>query len=94
MVNKPRTCSIEKPRSRARADFAWAEEIYIRSEAENSYNVAPGSYRPVMHVDGDALFVDDMHWGYRSSWAEASGKIRSPSIRGWKRSATATGAPF
>jgi putative SOS response-associated peptidase YedK len=28
-----------------------------------------------MHVDGDALFVDDMHWGYRSSWAEASGKI-------------------
>lgn len=57
------------------ADFAWAEEIYNRSEADNSYNVAPGSYRPVMHVDDGALFVDDMHWGYRSAWAEASGQI-------------------
>jgi putative SOS response-associated peptidase YedK len=57
------------------ADFAWAEEIFNRSEAESSYNVSPGTYRPVLHVDGDALFVDDMHWGYRSSWAEASGKI-------------------
>lgn len=57
------------------ADFAWAEEIFNRSEAQSSYNVCPGTYRPVMHMDGDALFVDDMHWGYRSSWAEASGKI-------------------
>lgn len=57
------------------ADFAWAEEIFNRSEAQSSYNVAPGTYRPVLHADGDALFVDDMHWGYRSSWAEASGQI-------------------
>jgi putative SOS response-associated peptidase YedK len=57
------------------ADFAWADELFNRSHAEGSYNVAPGSYRPVMHVDEDALFVDDMFWGYRSSWAEASGKI-------------------
>jgi putative SOS response-associated peptidase YedK len=57
------------------ADFAWADEIFIRSEAQSSYNVSPGTYRPVLHVDGDALFVEDMHWGYRSSWAEASGKI-------------------
>jgi putative SOS response-associated peptidase YedK len=28
-----------------------------------------------MHLDGGALFVDDVHWGYRSAWAEASGKI-------------------
>jgi putative SOS response-associated peptidase YedK len=57
------------------ADFAWADELFNRSHAEGSYNVAPGSYRPVMHVDEDALFVDDMFWGYRASWAEASGKI-------------------
>lgn len=57
------------------ADFAWADEIFIRSEAEGSVNVAPGTYRPVLHVDGGALFADDMHWGYRSAWAEASGKI-------------------
>lgn len=46
--------------------FGWASD---------SYNVAPRAYRPVLHIDGDALFVDDMHWGYRSSWAETSGKI-------------------
>jgi putative SOS response-associated peptidase YedK len=57
------------------ANFGWADEIFNRSNAEGSYNVAPGSYRPVLHADGDALFVDDMHWGYRSSWAQASGKI-------------------
>ncbi len=57
------------------ADFAWAGDIFIRGEAQSSYNVSPGTYRPVLHVDGDALFVDDMRWGYRSSWAEASGKI-------------------
>ena len=28
-----------------------------------------------MHLDGDALFVDDIYWEYRSSWAETSGKI-------------------
>lgn len=61
--------------SRLLADFAWADEVFNRSEAEGSYNVAPGTYRPVLHVDGGALFADDMHWGYRSAWAEASGKI-------------------
>lgn len=28
-----------------------------------------------MHIDDGNLFVDDLHWGYRSAWAEASGKI-------------------
>lgn len=27
-----------------------------------------------MHVAADGLFVDDLFWGYRSAWAEASGK--------------------
>ena len=37
--------------------------------------MVPETYRPVMHLDGDAPFVDDIHWEYRSSWAETSGKI-------------------
>lgn len=57
------------------ADFGWADELFIRSEAEDSFNVAPGTYRPVLHAPGGAIFADDMHWGYRSAWAEASGKI-------------------
>jgi putative SOS response-associated peptidase YedK len=56
-------------------NFAWAEEVFNRSQAEGKYNVAPGTFRPVIHVEAGALFVDDLHWGYRSSWAEASGKI-------------------
>jgi len=56
-------------------NFAWAEEVCNRSQAEGRFNVSPGTYRPVLHVDGDSLFIDDVHWGYRSSWAEASGKI-------------------
>lgn len=55
--------------------FAWAGERFNRSQAEGKYNVSPGSYRPVMHVESDALLIDDLHWGYRSAWAEASGKI-------------------
>jgi putative SOS response-associated peptidase YedK len=46
-----------------------------RTDAEDSYNVAPGTYRPVLHIENGQLFVDDLHWGYRSAWAEASGKI-------------------
>lgn len=56
-------------------NFAWAAETFNRSQAEPKYNVSPGSYRPVMHVADDDLFIDDLHWGYRSAWAEASGKI-------------------
>lgn len=57
------------------ADFTWADELINRSEAANSFNVAPGTYRPVLHVEEGVLFADDLHWGYRSAWAEASGKI-------------------
>ena len=56
-------------------NFEWANEAFNRSQAEGKYNVSPGSHRPVFHVEGDDLFIDDLHWGYRSSWAEASGKI-------------------
>lgn len=56
-------------------DFAWADEIVNRSSAEGKYNVGPGTLRPVMHVVDQALIVDDLYWGYRSPWGEASGKV-------------------
>ena len=55
--------------------FGWAGEVVNRSQAEGKFNVAPGSDRPLLHVVDGALVVDDVHWGYRSAWAEASGKI-------------------
>ena len=61
--------------SRLIADFTWANSIISRSEAKDSYNVAPGTFRPVLHMEDDQLVVDDLHWGYRSAWAEASGKV-------------------
>lgn len=61
--------------SRLIADFSWAESVMSRSEADDSFNVAPGTFRPVLHADNDQLVVDDLHWGYRSAWAEASGKV-------------------
>lgn len=61
--------------SRLIQNFAWADEAFNRSTAEGKFNVSPGTYRPVLHVEGSDLFVDDVHWGYRSAWAEASGKI-------------------
>jgi putative SOS response-associated peptidase YedK len=61
--------------SRLIADFTWADSIISRTEAKNSYNVAPGTFRPVLHMEDDRLVVDDLHWGYRSAWAEASGKV-------------------
>ncbi len=55
--------------------FAWADEAFNRSQAEGKFNVSPGTYRPVMHVQEGDLFIDDLHWGYRSAWAESSGQI-------------------
>jgi putative SOS response-associated peptidase YedK len=56
-------------------NFGWAEEAFNRSQAEDKFNVCPGTYRPVLHLDDSALFVDDVHWGYRSAWAKTSGQI-------------------
>lgn len=61
--------------SRLIADFTWADSIISRTEEKDSYNVAPGTFRPVLHMEDDHLVVDDLHWGYRSAWAEASGKV-------------------
>lgn len=56
-------------------NFDWADEIFNRSQAEDKVNAAPGTFRPLISLDQGALFVDDVHWGYRSAWAEASNKI-------------------
>lgn len=56
-------------------NFAWSDEAFNRSHAESKYNVCPGTYRPVMHVEDGDLFIDDLHWGYKSAWADASGKL-------------------
>lgn len=56
-------------------DCEWAGELLNRSSAPDSFNVAPGTYRPLMHAEDDLLLVDDLHWGYRSAWAEASNKV-------------------
>lgn len=56
-------------------DFAWADEIFNRSTAEGKYNVSPGTLRPLLHIADKELFVDDLYWGYRSPWAESTGKV-------------------
>lgn len=61
--------------SRLIADFSWVESVISHTEASDSYNVAPGMYRPVLYVEGEQHIVSDLHWGYRSRWAETSGKI-------------------
>ncbi|MEC5217993.1 putative SOS response-associated peptidase YedK [Actimicrobium sp. GrIS 1.19] len=43
------------------------------SAAEPKFNVAPGTFRPLLHRVDDHYQVDDLHWGYQAAWA--SGKI-------------------
>lgn len=54
------------------AAFGWADAA-IRSQATPTVNAAPGTYRPVMHMEDGQLVVDDLYWGYRAHWA--AGKI-------------------
>eukprot|EP01032_Pedospumella_encystans_P037116 gene37116-biopygen30861 len=37
---------------------------------EPCWNVAPTMRRPVMRVEGAALVLDDLHWGYQAIWAK------------------------
>jgi putative SOS response-associated peptidase YedK len=45
----------------------------FNSVAPPSFNAAPGTRRPLLHVAGDALVIDDWYWGYRAAWA--AGKV-------------------
>lgn len=61
--------------SRLILNFDWADEVFNRSQAEDKVNTPPGTFRPLLRLNEGTLFVDDVHWGCRSTWAEASGKI-------------------
>ncbi len=50
------------------AAFGWADAAY-NSQAQPTYNAAPGTYRPVIHMQDGEPAVDDLHWGYRAAWA-------------------------
>jgi putative SOS response-associated peptidase YedK len=52
--------------------FGWADAVFD-SESGPTTNAAPGTYRPVFHVEDGAHRVDDVFWSYRPKWAE--GKI-------------------
>lgn len=41
------------------------------SDATPRFNVAPGMYRPLLHLDPETgqQLIDDLHWGYQASWA-------------------------
>ncbi|WP_377704524.1 SOS response-associated peptidase [Pseudoduganella sp. UC29_71] len=48
--------------------FGWADAVY-RGEAGATPNAAPGTYRPVLHMQDGVPQVDDLYWGYRAAWA-------------------------
>jgi len=45
-------------------DFSWAESLMHRSEAEPRFNVAPGTFRPILHAYEGAVVLEDRFWGY------------------------------
>jgi putative SOS response-associated peptidase YedK len=52
--------------------MGWADAIYD-SQATPAWNVSPGTYRPVMHIQDGERRIDDVFWSYRAKWAE--GKV-------------------
>ncbi len=54
------------------AELAATCALMNRSIAADRWNVPPGTYRPVMHVEDGALVVDDVFWSYRPAWAAAA----------------------
>jgi putative SOS response-associated peptidase YedK len=52
--------------------FGWTDAVYD-SQATPAYNVSPGTYRPLMHIQDGERRVDDVFWSYRARWAE--GKV-------------------
>jgi len=60
----------EPARNQALA-FGWTDAVFD-SEAEPRSNAAPGTYRPVLHIENGVRRVDDVFWGYRPAWAAAA----------------------
>ncbi len=70
--------------------FGWADAAFD-SESAPTTNAAPGTYRPVMHLQDGAPRVDDVFWGYRAKWAEGkipiaiNARLEKLSNRYWSR---------
>ena len=58
--------------SRLLVNFDWVDEVLNRSEAPDRWNVPPGTYRPVLHMEDGRLVADDVFWSYRPAWAAAA----------------------
>jgi putative SOS response-associated peptidase YedK len=61
-------------------DFAWADELLRRSQASLLFNAAPGTMRPILHRNEQALVLEDRWWGYRAPGAPPHIKM-SPNAR-------------
>lgn len=48
------------------------DKLKQRSQAAPGWNVPPGTYRPVLHIEDGSLVADDVFWGYRPAWAAAA----------------------
>lgn len=66
--------------SRLLANFDWVDEVLNRSQAPDRWNVPPGTYRPVIHMEAEKLVADDVFWSYRAAWAAAA-KVVPPKKR-------------
>ena len=54
------------------AELAATAALVNRSASADRWNVPPGTYRPVMHVEDGSLVADDVFWSYRPAWAAAA----------------------
>lgn len=52
--------------------LGWADALFD-SQATPAFNVAPGTYRPLLHIADGVSRVDDLLWSYRARWAK--GKV-------------------
>jgi len=64
--------------SRLLVNFDWVDEVLNRSEAPGRWNVPPGTYRPVLHMESGRLVADDVFWSYRPAWAAKAKPPRKP----------------
>lgn len=48
--------------------IGWTD-VAIDSQRQQRYNVMPGTYVPLLHIEDGEARMDDTFWGYRPSWA-------------------------
>jgi putative SOS response-associated peptidase YedK len=57
------------------AELAQTAAVLNRSEAPDRWNVTPGTYWPVIHMEDGVLVADDVFWSYRPAWAAAATSV-------------------